>query len=408
MFGWEYPPHNSGGLGVACQGICEALIEEGHKVTFVLPHGTKIDGGRVPIVFANKAKHTYLDKEEIEILRKLQNPYLGEFEHSELIARYKQQYGMDTAYPFSLISRVDLYAHHAGRLAKEFADVDVIHAHDWLCFGAGVAAKQATGKPLIVHVHATEYDRSGDNINQEVFVREKYGMDMADKIVTVSSFTKDIIVKKYGIDEAKISVVHNGVVQKKTNSEIKNQLIHIREAGNSIVLSLGRITLQKGVDYFVRAAKIVLDYRPKTFFVVAGSGDMEAQIIELTSDLGISNKVLFTGFIRGDTVDMLYKASDVFVMPSLSEPFGIAPLEAMVQGTPVIISKQSGVSEVVSHALKVDFWDVEELANKIIAILDYPELQKTLQIQGQVQVDGITWKNAVKKLAQVYKEVTKK
>ena len=409
MFGWEYPPHNSGGLGVACQGICEGLIELGSNVTFVLPEKTSIEEGRVPIIFANQLTHTHIEESELDFIRKIQNPYNSASDYGDLVKKYKLVYGKDIGKGFSLIEKVDLYEYQTHNLAKKYKDVDVIHAHDWLSFGAGIAAKKVTGKPLVAHIHATEFDRSGsDSINEEIYSREKRGLEEADVVVTVSDFTKNIIIKKYGIDEAKIRVVHNGVISKQTNTEIKDGLSEIKDAGFNIVLSLGRITLQKGVDYFVRMAKIVLEYKPKTFFVIAGSGDMENQIIELANDLGISKNILFTGFVRGNTIDMLYRSADVFIMPSLSEPFGIAPLEAIVQGTPVIISKQSGVSEVVSHALKVDFWDIEGMANKVIAVLEYPKLSETLVEHSTKQVKEITWTNASRKLIDIYTYIRNK
>ena len=407
MFGWEYPPHNSGGLGVACQGICEALTEDGHIVTFVLPKYIELDAGRVPIVFADKAPHAYLTQEEIDIVKSLQNPYLSETEYYRIM-QYSRVLGINIDYPVSLIERVDLYESQSYILAKSFSDVDVIHAHDWLAFGAGIAAKKATGKPFVAHIHATEYDRSpSGNINKEIYRREKRGFDFADKIIAVSNFTKKNIIKHYGVDPSKISVVHNGVISKITNTELHTDLIKLKEAGYSIVLSLGRITLQKGIDYFMRMAKIVVDYRPKTFFVVAGSGDMENQIMELGADLGIAKNVLYTGFVRDDTIDMLYKTADIFIMPSVSEPFGIAPLEAMHQGTPVLISKQSGVAEIATHTLKVDFWDIEEMANKVIAVLSYPELGQTLSNEGKTQVETFSWSNVSKKLSNIYKELKK-
>ena len=408
MFGWEYPPHNSGGLGVACQGMCEALVNDGHKVTFVLPKFIEIKEGIVPLVFADSASHKHIDEWGLSIIRQIQNPYTSPDEYKKLLKIYYNYFGEDAPYPDSLIERVDLYSAKAYGLSKDYKNVDIIHAHDWLSFGAGIAAKRATGKPLVVHIHATEYDRSpGGSINTEIYKREKAGLEVADKIIAVSEFTKNTITKHYGITPDKILVVHNGVVSKISTKKLSDDLLTIKESGNAIVLSLGRITLQKGIDYFMHMARIVLDHMPKTFFVVAGSGDMERQIIELGAELGISHNVLFTGFVRGDTIDSLYRTADVFIMPSVSEPFGIAPLEAMDQGTPVIISKQSGVSEVASHTLKVDFWDVEDMANKVIAILAYPALKNTLSTEGGKQVKTLNWGTAAKKLASIYNELKK-
>ncbi len=275
---------------------------------------------------------------------------------------------------------------------------DVIHAHDWLTYQAGLLLKQLTGKPLICHIHATEFDRSGENINQGVYDIERAGMQGADRVIAVSRLTKAIVHARYGVPDSKIDVVYNGVAQ----HEAQPQRGAAIERDEKIVLFLGRITMQKGPEYFIQAAKRVLEKEEKVKFVVAGSGDMAVRMIEHAASIGIGHKVLFTGFLRGRDVDRVYQMADCYVMPSVSEPFGIAPLEAMRNDVPVIVSKQSGVSEVLTHALKVDFWDTDEMANKIVAVLRYPPLGQTLREHGRFELRGLNWDGAAEKCVKVY------
>lgn len=275
---------------------------------------------------------------------------------------------------------------------------DVIHAHDWLTYPAGLLLKQITRKPLVCHIHATEFDRSGDHINQGVYDIERAGLNGADRVIAVSRLTKSIVHRKYGVPESKIDVVYNGVAQ----HEAQPQRGAAIESDDKIVLFLGRITMQKGPEYFIQAAKRVLEKYEKVKFVVAGSGDMAVRMIEHAASIGIGHKVLFTGFLRGRDVDRVYQMADCYVMPSVSEPFGIAPLEAMRNDVPVIVSKQSGVSEVLTHCLKVDFWDIDEMANKIVAVLRYPPLGQTLREHGRFELRGLNWDGAAEKCVRVY------
>lgn len=275
---------------------------------------------------------------------------------------------------------------------------DVIHAHDWLTYQAGLLLKQLTGKPLVCHIHATEFDRSGEHINQGVYDIERAGMQGADRVIAVSRLTKAIVHARYGVPDSKIDVVYNGVAQ----HEAQPQRGAAIERDEKIVLFLGRITMQKGPEYFIQAAKRVLEKEEKVKFVVAGSGDMAVRMIEHAASIGIGHKVLFTGFLRGRDVDRVYQMADCYVMPSVSEPFGIAPLEAMRNDVPVIVSKQSGVSEVLTHALKVDFWDTDEMANKIVAVLRYPPLGQTLREHGRFELRGLNWDGAAEKCVKVY------
>jgi glycosyltransferase involved in cell wall biosynthesis len=270
---------------------------------------------------------------------------------------------------------------------------------------AGVEAKKVSGKPLVVHVHATEFDRTGgEHANPFVYDIEKSGLDAADKVVTVSEYTKEIVSKKYGTPLEKIEVVHNGnsYEEYSVNSEKLQLLENIKKGGDKLVLFLGRITLQKGPDWFLKTAKKVLDIMPNVTFIVTGSGDMEEQMVSEAGDLGISDKIIFTGFLRGEETDAIFRAADLYVMPSVSEPFGLVALESASRGTPVLISKQSGVSEVLKHSLKADFWDTDEMTDKIIAVLENKPLLEDLQKNGRIEASGVTWDKAAEKLVNLY------
>ena len=411
MFGWEYPPHHSGGLGVACKGMAHALIDNDVHVCFMLPKTLPLhEEKKVTLSFADKHTTTKetITGTHLEVLaRELQNPYLSSVQYEERLRVFIKAGGK--VVPRTLIEQVDHYGTLVRSLSKdELSQYDVIHAHDWLCFPAGIAAKHMTGKPLIAHVHATEFDRcGGSNVNQVVYERERHGMHAADHIIAVSELTKRTIVTNYGISPDKVTVVHNGNTPQSVapTDDRFAPLRRLRQEGKKVVLFAGRITIQKGVDYFVKAAKKVLEYNKGVYFIVAGSGDMEQQIIALTADLGISQHFLFTGYYAIDEQASLFSLADVVVMPSVSEPFGIIPLESMSNGTPVIVSKQSGVAEVITHALKVDFWDTDEMANNILAVISHDVLKQTLQKEGLQQVSGVTWDKAAKKMKTLYQTI---
>lgn len=392
MFGWEFPPHNSGGLGTACFGLTKALSRTA-DVIFVLPKKVSVNSDFAKMIFANQKSI------RIRNIDTLLYPYLT-------AEKYNEEYRAvnDDVYGSSLMAEVKRYASKAATIAKS-ERFDVIHAHDWLAYPAGIEAKKATGKPLVVHVHATEFDRTGGNgVNEAVQSIERAGLAAADAVIAVSEWTKNILVSKYGIPPEKITVVHNGIDlgdKKRTRPCIRE----LKKAGNKIVLFVGRITLQKGPDYFIRTAKRVLQFRPNTLFIVSGSGDMEYQMIRQAADEGISDKVFFAGFLRGDDLDSVYQAADLYIMPSISEPFGITPLEAISNGTPVLISKQSGVSEVLSHALKADFWDIDDMADKIISTLDHSSLHENLRDNGYKEIQKSSWPVAAEKCVNVYNEV---
>ena len=302
-------------------------------------------------------------------------------------------------YGGDLIDQVERYAYFCLDAAQEL-EFDVIHAHDWMTYPAGLWIARATGKPLVIHVHSTEFDRSGEHVNQRVYDIERRGMHGAMRVVCVSSLTRNTVVHRYGVPESHAEVVYNGV-----EIDAGGAGLSPIRSKDKIVLYFGRITFQKGPEYFLRAAKRVLDVMEDVKFVVAGSGDMARHMIEMAANMGIGHKVLFTGFLRGNDIRKVFSLADLYVMPSVSEPFGIAPLEAMSHDVPVIISKSSGVSEVLSHALKVDFWDVEDMANKVIAVLRHPPLQQTLKEHGRFEVRGITWDGAAHRCLDIYHAV---
>jgi glycosyltransferase involved in cell wall biosynthesis len=317
--------------------------------------------------------------------------------------------------------RVSLYGrslqdevYRYGLLAKDIArreEHDVIHAHDWLAFPAGMAAKVISGKPLFVHVHATEFDRTGgQGVNQIVYGIERAGLHAADRVITVSSYTKKMVVNHYGVPAEKVSIVHNGIdASDYTEGRAVDETFkELKKDGSKIVLFVGRITIQKGPDYFVRLAERVLALRPKTYFVVSGSGDMERQMIQDAAYRKLSDRFIFAGFLRGEALNATYRAADLYVLPSVSEPFGITPLESLIQKTPVLISKQSGVAEILHHALKADFWDIDEMANKVIAVIDHPVLHETLIENGHKEARHATWQKAAEKVATLYEAFTRK
>lgn len=390
-FGWDYPPQTAGGLGMACHGLTNELIQSGVEVVFVLPRRQSIIG-KAKFVFADDTKNVKVREVPSGIV-----PYAP----SGTIVETYDSTGRRRIYSRTLIQEVHAYAHHASLIAKE-ETFDVIHAHDWTAYLAGVAAKRASGKPLILHVHATAYDQAAsDNVDPEVFKIEKESFAAADVVVAVSWFTRDILIKKYGVDPLKIEVVHNGV---EANEPPRHEptLKELKAAGKKIVLYHGRITVQKGVDYFVKAARKVVDYDPDVVFIISGKGDMEAQIMHQVGELGLSSNVIFAGALWYEERDRMYQSVDLVVMPSVSEPFGLVPLEAMQHGTPSLISKQSGVSEVMSHVLKVDFWDVDEMANKILSSLRYPVMRQQMVAEGKRELVFRSWREVAYKIKNIY------
>jgi glycosyltransferase involved in cell wall biosynthesis len=418
MFGWEFPPHIAGGLGTACYGLTKGLAKNEVEVLFVMPHASgDEDQSAVRILNASDVE-TLSDISTIEEFWKRINfleigsnllPYLSPEEFEKAIEQnlkdtvtdhnigFGQKYKFSGKYGTTLMEEVTRYALVAASIAK-LQTFDVIHAHDWLTYPAGIAAKKVSGKPLVIHVHATEFDRSGENVNQQVFDIERNGMLAADRIITVSHLTRNIVINRYGIDAEKVITVHNAVdFQGYSAMEVQRGL------PEKIVTFLGRITYQKGPEYFIEAASKVLKQRSDVRFVMAGSGDMLNRSIRRVAKLGMATKFHFTGFLRGADVQRMFAHSDVYVMPSVSEPFGISPLEAMRSNVPTIISKQSGVAEVLKHAIKIDFWDVNALADAIHALLAYPALSAMAIRCGLEEVNTLKWDNAAFYIKKVYK-----
>ncbi len=435
MLGWEFPPFISGGLGTACYGLTKAMDKIGLNVSFVLPkvvdneYVTHVDL-LTPFDKRKKQKKTvsHFDEKTEEFknvkfhsVKTFLEPYMTPEEYQkkveEIIKEKKQIHyeeyqdwedengskGVgEEDYSGNMYNEIHRYAKVAYELAadKEF---DVVHAHDWMTYPAGIAVSRMTGKPLVVHVHSTEFDRSGENVNQMIYDVERQGMHAADKIIAVSHFTRNIIITHYGIEGDMVEVVHNGVDLTPPNKLVlEDQVIRKNE---KVVLFLGRITMQKGPEYFLQAAKKMLKVMDNVKFVMAGSGDLLKRSVNMAAELGIGHKVIFTGFLRGDDVKRVYRMADLFVMPSVSEPFGLVPLEALNHEVPVIISRQSGVSEVLNHALKVDFWDVDDMANKMAAVLKYPPLGITLRHHGNFEVRKLRWSDSAEKCAKIYESV---
>ncbi|MEA1926092.1 MAG: glycosyltransferase family 4 protein [Patescibacteria group bacterium] len=400
MFGWEFPPYNSGGLGVACSGLARHLVKNGVDVVFVLPKNIPVSSDFMKIVFAEKKPGTFFKTRMVETLL---SGYIDPTGYRAILQKTVNREGK-CIYGATLYDEVLRYSELSREIAQN-EDFDIIHAHDWLSFSSGIEAKQVSGKPLIVHVHATEFDRSGGNsVNQKVYDIERKGLRKADGIIAVSNYTKNILVQHYDVSPHKVNVVHNGVGEENVlvDKEITNKLHNLKNSGTKIVLYVGRLTLQKGVDYFLKSAAQVLKYDKNITFLISGSGDMEKQLIYMVAKLGISDKVLFTGWLKGAELIEVYRAADLLVMPSVSEPFGLIPLESMMNGTPALISKQSGVSEAISHVLKVDFWDTDEITNKILAVLKNDSLQEHLSNEGEQEVKKINWHEAAKSCISVY------
>ncbi len=391
-FGWDYPPMRNGGLGVACHGLTEELIEAGAEVIFVLPREQKTVG-KTAFRFANEWPG---DVKIIEIAS-----FITPYEQAHGFFEMFLPGGKRVRFSRSVIEEAYSYAAAAARIAKE-ETFDVIHAHDWTSYLAGIAAKAVSGKPLVLHVHATSFDQAGgSNVDPEIYNIERQAFHEANTIVAISNYTRDIVATRYGISGDKVEVVHNGI-KPATPPILPPVLAELKARGKKIVFYNGRITIQKGVDYFIRAARRVVDVNKNVVFVISGWGDMEHQIMHLVGSLGLSEHVIFAGALWDEERDRMYQSADLLVMPSVSEPFGLVPLEAIQHGTPVLISKQSGVAEVLTHALKVDFWDIEEMANKMLAALKYPVLNQQLVTEGKKELDRLTWRRAAEKVLTIY------
>ncbi len=435
MFGWEFPPHISGGLGTACYGITSGLAECGTEVIFVVPSlseekkaneylklcsasGVKIKEEHQR-AYKQFFEHSSVKNIAFHSIESSLMPYMNETSYQEFLytsSREEKHFSSNeikesyfgeekvvhvkNGYGATLFDEVYRYAQAACSIALR-EDFDIIHAHDWMTFPAAAFAKKVSNKKLVVHIHATEFDRNEKGVNQFVYDMERIGFEAADVIIAVSERTKKMVVENYGIDAAKVRVVHNAVDKKILGDLSLPKMLE----DEKIVLFMGRITHQKGPEYFVRAAKLVLDKIPDAHFVMAGSGDLMQKMIDLVSELRMGLHFHFPGFLKPDQVQKLYALADVYVMPSVSEPFGIAPLESLLCGTPVLISRQSGVAEILKHSLKVDFWDIDELANQICTLLTYPQLSNVLMQESREALKKISWAESAKKINGIYHEV---
>jgi glycogen synthase len=418
MFGWEFPPHITGGLGTACFGLTKGLMKHEVEVLFVVPkaYGDEseeavrlINASDIEIDVTEETREEF--RERLTYLEVGSNliPYLDPEEFETLVEEEKiikkvtkktfltRKFEFSGKYGSNLMEEVARYALLAGEIAAK-NDFDVIHAHDWLTYAAGIAAKKVSGKPLVVHMHATEFDRSGENVNQAVYDLERQGMMEADRVITVSNLTRNIVIERYGIDASKVVTVHNAV-EPVEKSDLSGVSKHVKE---KVVTFLGRITFQKGPEYFIEAAYKILQKDPDVRFVMAGTGDLMNKMVRRIAQLGMGTKFHFTGFLKGENVDRMFAMSDLYVMPSVSEPFGISPLEAMRSNVPVVISKQSGVAEVLKYALKVDFWDIDGMADAIYGILHYKALSEMFINKGKDEVESLKWENAAMEVKDVY------
>ena len=423
MFGWEFPPHIAGGLGTACYGIVKGLAYNGVQTLFVMPSASGdedqsaakiINASDVPVESFDSTVDEFLDKVKFVRIGSNMIPYVDPEEFHEMVESERRlqsenltkcigtKFRFSGRYGSNLMEEVAHYAMVGGTIAMEQKDeFDIIHAHDWLTYLAGIAAKELTGKPLVVHVHATSFDRgTEDQIDSRVYDIEKRGMMAADKVIAVSDLTRNIVINKYGIDPEKVVTVHNAVdFSGRENVKVE------RGVRDKVVTFLGRITFQKGPEYFIEAAAKVLKRTKGVRFVMAGSGDMMNRCIRHVAKLGISDRFHFTGFLRGAEVQKMFAMSDVYIMPSVSEPFGISPLEAMRSNVPAIISNQSGAAEVLKYAFKVDFWDVDAMADDIYALLKYPALADFAAREGYEEVNRLKWNIATAKLKNIYESV---
>ncbi len=399
MLGWELPPHNSGGLGVACLNLARALARDGLSIDFVVPYeadhenisfmnvlsAMKLDPlfrygiGAYDTKYVDQALIPDTDKEKMLSIREIQHDY----------CKFVEEYLM------------------------EFKP-DVVHAHDWLTFEAGILAKKNYGIPLVAHVHATEFDRSGmHDGNQLVHAIEYEGLLLADKIIAVSQATKDLIVEKYHIPAEKIDVVYNSLDEDFLESAYRYDkedyyyLEAMKKLGYTVVSTVGRFTIQKGLSNLMKAAQRAISKNPELLFVFAGDGEQKDELVEMSAKLGISRNVIFTGFVRGKQLRDIYQVSDIFVMSSISEPFGLTALEAAHHGDVLILTKQSGVAEIIRSSMEYDFWDVEKLADEIIAISKSDALRNTLREGINDEYRKISWSDIAKKVESVYNEVEK-
>jgi len=393
MFGWELPPSNSGGMGVACQGLTQGLSHQGVRVSFILPKQMTTNAPHMEVHYAGIP-----GVKTIKI-----NSLLQGYMTAEQYKYFKQQnYKFDArVFGNTIYEEALRYGQQAAKWAHTIQH-NIIHAHDWMTYPAGWNAANASGKPWIAHVHATEFDRAGERPDTRISEIEYQGMQRADRVICVSALTKNIVTDKYGVDPNKVRVVYNGISQFEFPVVDTSDLLPDKQ----VVLFMARLTMSKGAEYFLAAAARVLEILPEAVFIIAGSGDLKQHLILKASTMGISDNIIFPGFIRDPLLKAkLYQRADIFVMPSVSEPFGLVALEALANKRPVIMSRQSGVSEVISHALKTDFWDTDRLADQMVSVLRYQALSSELSQNGYQQMQALTWDQAAQDTTAIYQEL---
>ena len=400
MLGWELPPHNSGGLGVACLNLARALSHQGADIDFVVPY---------------TAEHPKLDFMRVLSATPLDPIYrYGGGAYASLEVLEKTIPTVDHTKKLSIRDVQHSYCEFVDKYLMEFKP-DLVHAHDWLTYEAGILAKKNYGLPLVAHVHATEFDRAGMHAGNPLIHEIEYeGLMLADKIIAVSEATKRLIHDKYHIPLSKIDVIYNALDSDYRTADYifdtspYGYIKHLKSIGYTIISTVGRFTVQKGLHNFMRAAALAIQKNPQLIFVFAGDGEEKNSLIQLAADLGISKNVIFTGFVRGQRLRDVYSISDIFVMSSISEPFGLTALEAAHHGDCLILTKQSGVSEIIWSAMKYDFWDTKKLADEILAIAQNPALRETLQQNAQHEYAKISWDKVAKKCLRVYNDIKHK
>lgn len=409
MVGWEYPPHNSGGLGVACQGLTEELAKQNTHINFSLPYDISSDVKHMNIVGCAHPSW----KQNSQSSSFYGPPFLAYSQ--EIIDQKKLERIENSGYSFDisklrklpesqLEKRVNQYAEVVNQKGIDLqSDFDIIHAHDWMSFPAATELSKKTGKPYIAHVHSTEYDRAGLNSgNQYISGVEYLGMNSADHVITVSYYTRNLLINKYGVDVNKISVVHNGISKLSVPADPGK---HHFAQKRPVIVFMGRLTLQKGATYFLDLASEVLKNIPNALFVVAGDGDMYHELLFKTANSKLSASVIFSGFVRDSQRKKLLNRADIFVMPSVSEPFGLVAMEAAQMHTPVIVSKNSGVGEVLTGAQMVDFWDIKKMSETIAKLLNNKQYSKDVVTAQLKNVEAQTWESSALNVREIYRKV---
>lgn len=391
MFGWELPPHNTGGLGVACYGLAQGLYRQGVEIAFALPRKLTAQ-----IPFMKVLDHP-LQGIEVTAINALLGAYMNQTNYNLSMHFFEDQ---SLFYSPTLYGEAERFAAIAGNWSKTEPH-QLIHAHDWMTFKAGMAAKKVSGAPLVAHIHATEYDRTGGSVDSLIADAEYQGLSAADQVIAVSQYTKDKIKQFYSIPDSKITVVHNGI----DPVDFSPQDIRRIFPHDQIVLYVGRLTFQKGVDHFIRTAHQLLQTHPHTIFLVVGDGDMYHKLIMDAAYMQVADRIIFTGFLQGDRLKAVYQMADVFVMPSISEPYGLVALEAIASGTPTVISKQSGVSETIKNTIKVDFWDIQKMAQEIAYLLDHQTEAQAMASAAKAELAQNTWDQAASKTLHIYQQL---